>query len=145
MAGASSAFRLGDGVMDRWKIFRRKSADAVAMVLKIDADNEQVVLDFDGEFQQMPPEDLQDEMSDSSPRWILWLFKHERDDGRTQYPLLLVYFSPLSCNAKSKMLYASCTPFIAQTLEIAKVHELQDLEEMTLDKLQSLHASSVTR
>jgi len=42
--------------MDRWKIFRRKSADAVAMVLKIDADNEQVVLDFDGEFQQMPPE-----------------------------------------------------------------------------------------
>ena len=71
--------------------------------------------------------------------------QHARDDGRVQYPLLLLYFSPSSCNAKSKMLYSSATPFIAQTLEIAKVHELQDLEDMTLEKLQEMHASSVTR
>jgi hypothetical protein len=31
MAGASSAFRMGDGVMEKWKVFRRKSVDAVAM------------------------------------------------------------------------------------------------------------------
>jgi hypothetical protein len=170
----ASAFRMGDGVMEKWKVFRRKSCDAVAMILKIDSDNEQVVLD--GDFNETSPEvlsrlmftrnhalrqssflsdqecdgwdawqDLQDEMSDSAPRWILWLFKHARDDGRVQYPLLLVYFSPSSCNARSKMLYSSATPFIAQTLEIAKVHELQDLEDMTLEKLQEMHASSVTR
>jgi hypothetical protein len=71
--------------------------------------------------------------------------QHARDDGRVQYPLLLVYFSPSSCNAKLKMLYSSATPFVAQTLEIAKVHELQDLEDMTLEKLQEMHAASVTR
>jgi hypothetical protein len=41
--------------------------------LKISEDNEQVVTD--GDFQQMSPEDLQEELSDSAPRWILWLFK----------------------------------------------------------------------
>ena len=45
---------MGDGVMEKWKVFRRKSCDAVAMILKIDSDNEQVVLD--GEFMQMDPE-----------------------------------------------------------------------------------------
>ena len=55
---------------------------------------------------------------------IFMLQQHERDDGRVQYPLLLVYFSPSSCNAKSKMLYSSCTPFIAQTLQISKVLHL---------------------
>eukprot|EP00802_Teleaulax_amphioxeia_P031716 Tamp_35148.p2 GENE.Tamp_35148~~Tamp_35148.p2 ORF type:complete len:144 (+),score=55.39 Tamp_35148:109-540(+) len=143
MAGASSAFRMGDGVMDKWKVFRRKSCDFAALVLKIDSDNEQVVVD--GDIALISPEDLQDELSDSAPRWILWLFKHARDDGRVQYPLLLVYFSPESCNAKAKMLYSSCTPFIAQTLEISKVHELQDLEDMTIERLQEMHASSVTR
>lgn len=95
----TSAFRMGDGVLDKWKVFRRKSCDAIAMILKIDTDNEQVVLD--GDFAETSPEvrhagldihpnskmatdpglsrdasqDLQDEMSDSAPRWILWLFK----------------------------------------------------------------------
>ncbi len=31
MAGAASAFRMGDGVMEKWKVFRRKSVEAVAM------------------------------------------------------------------------------------------------------------------
>ena len=42
MSGASSVFRMGDGVMDKWKVFRRKSCDFAALVLKIDSDNEQV-------------------------------------------------------------------------------------------------------
>ncbi len=99
----------------------------------------------DGDIALISPEDLQDDLSDSAPRWILWLFKHARDDGRVQYPLLLLYFSPVSCNSKIKMLYSSCTPFIAQTLEISKVHELQELEDMTIERLQEMHASSVTR
>ena len=44
MSGASSVFRMGDGVMDKWKVFRRKSCDFAALVLKIDSDNEQVVV-----------------------------------------------------------------------------------------------------
>ena len=54
MAGASSAFRMGEGVMDRWKVFRRKTSDALAMVLKIEADNESVVLD--GDLREISPE-----------------------------------------------------------------------------------------
>jgi hypothetical protein len=45
---------MGAGVMDTWKAFRRKSCDAAALVLKIDTDNEQVVLD--GGVQEMSPE-----------------------------------------------------------------------------------------
>jgi hypothetical protein len=44
MSGASSVFRMGNGVMDKWKVFRRKSCDFAALVLKIDSDNEQVVV-----------------------------------------------------------------------------------------------------
>ena len=45
MAGASSAFRMGDGVMDKWKVFRRKSCDFAALVLKIDSEgHERAVL-----------------------------------------------------------------------------------------------------
>lgn len=44
MSGASSVFRMGDGVMDKWKVFRRKSCEFAALVLKIDSDNEQVVV-----------------------------------------------------------------------------------------------------
>lgn len=50
----TSAFRMGDGVLDKWKVFRRKSCDAIAMILKIDTDNEHVVLD--GDFAETSPE-----------------------------------------------------------------------------------------
>ena len=38
-----SAFSMGEGVLERWKVFRRKSCDAIAMILKIDG--EQIVQD----------------------------------------------------------------------------------------------------
>ena len=41
--------------------------------MKMGTDDETVELD--GDVMQMSPEDLQDEMSESQPRWILWYFQ----------------------------------------------------------------------
>ena len=47
-----SAFSIGEGVLERWKAFRRKSCDAIAMILKIDG--EQIVQD--GDLHETSPE-----------------------------------------------------------------------------------------
>lgn len=36
----------------------------------------------------------------------IFSMKISRDDGRIQQPLILVFFSPISCNTKLRMLYS---------------------------------------
>ena len=61
--------------MDTWKAFRRKSCDAAALVLKIDTDNEQVVLD--GGVQQMSPE-VRTDMHLGNELWPQFVSAHTR-------------------------------------------------------------------
>mmetsp|Transcript_18633 Transcript_18633/g.61198 ORF Transcript_18633/g.61198 Transcript_18633/m.61198 type:complete len:110 (+) Transcript_18633:191-520(+) len=106
-------------------------------------DEETIIMD--GDILEITPEELAEDMSESSPRWILWSMKISRDDGRIQQPLILVFFSPISCNTKLRMLYSSRTSLLAEALKISRVHEIQDLDDMTIDNLKSLHINSVTR
>uniref|UniRef100_A0A6U4KZL0 ADF-H domain-containing protein n=1 Tax=Hemiselmis andersenii TaxID=464988 RepID=A0A6U4KZL0_HEMAN len=126
-----------------WMKFRRSSSDAAALVLKLGDDNETV--EVDGGVREMSPEDLADELFDSNPRWIIWIIKIPRDDGRVQYPIIPIYFSPESGNDRSKMLYSSQTTNVAQAFDLGKIHPLHDLEDMTFDALKEMHISSVTR
>eukprot|EP00285_Hemiselmis_virescens_P004118 CAMPEP_0173409084 /NCGR_PEP_ID=MMETSP1356-20130122/71335_1 /TAXON_ID=77927 ORGANISM="Hemiselmis virescens, Strain PCC157" /NCGR_SAMPLE_ID=MMETSP1356 /ASSEMBLY_ACC=CAM_ASM_000847 /LENGTH=131 /DNA_ID=CAMNT_0014370497 /DNA_START=218 /DNA_END=610 /DNA_ORIENTATION=- len=123
-----------------WMKFRRSNPTAAALVLKMGADNESV--EVDGEVREMSPEDLAEELSDSNPRWIIWILKIDRDDGRVQYPLIPLFFSPESCNDRSRMLYSSKTPNVASAFDLGKIHQLRDLDDMTFDSLKEMHISS---
>mmetsp|Transcript_55474 Transcript_55474/g.135922 ORF Transcript_55474/g.135922 Transcript_55474/m.135922 type:complete len:138 (-) Transcript_55474:218-631(-) len=135
---------VGDGVKEVWKKFRQVNVDYAALVLKLDKDEETIVVDGDG-YQEVSPEDLAEDMSDTSPRWIIWSVKIARDDGRVQYPLIPLYFSPKSCNERARMLYSSKTVQVSAEFELAKVHALSDLDDMTMDALTKMHLSTVTR
>lgn len=60
-------------------------------------------------------------MNANSPRYILYSFKFTRPDGRVQYPLVLIFFMPSSAPDRARMLYASVTNTVSETLQIAKV------------------------
>jgi hypothetical protein len=44
--------------------------------------------------------------------------KIDRDDGRVQYPIIPIFFSPESCADRSRMLYSSQTSNVAQSFEV---------------------------
>uniref|UniRef100_A0A7S0E0J7 ADF-H domain-containing protein n=1 Tax=Hanusia phi TaxID=3032 RepID=A0A7S0E0J7_9CRYP len=135
--------KVSDEVMEKWKTIRKKNTECSSMTMKMGTDDETIVMD--GDIIDVTPEDLAEDMSESSPRWILWSMKISRDDGRIQQPLILVFFSPVSCNTKLRMIYSSRTGLLAEALKISKVHEIQDLDDITTENLKKLHISSITR
>eukprot|EP00003_Mantamonas_plastica_P028844 TRINITY_DN6710_c0_g1_i2.p1 TRINITY_DN6710_c0_g1~~TRINITY_DN6710_c0_g1_i2.p1 ORF type:complete len:112 (+),score=27.63 TRINITY_DN6710_c0_g1_i2:102-437(+) len=64
-----------------------------------------------------------------APRYIIYSYKWERDDGRVQYPLIFIYYSPPS-SAMLNMMYASTKVLLQQTFENLKYMEATTADEI---------------
>mmetsp|Transcript_17570 Transcript_17570/g.41413 ORF Transcript_17570/g.41413 Transcript_17570/m.41413 type:complete len:144 (+) Transcript_17570:26-457(+) len=140
---SSGTRRVADEVLELFKKFKLSNASNAAMLLKIDKDDETVVLDE--HFADTTPEDLVEEMSESSPRYIVYSFRMERDGGRIQYPLILIMFMPKSAPDRARMLYASMSNTVGEALDIAKTYELRDLDDFDGEWLKAQVNSTSTR
>jgi hypothetical protein len=139
------SIEISQEVKDTFKKFRTGNAEAAAMVLKVTKDA--LSVDLDEYYESATPEEVAEDLSLSAPRFIVWSYKITRADGRTQFPLCLVYYSPTSGNPAANMLYTRAKPVIITTLSIddSKVYTIQDAEDLTADWLHTTLCKSYTR
>jgi len=79
-------------------------------------------------------EDLQDELPDCYPRFIILSYKIEKSDGRIMYPLCFLNYSPESCGTHQCMLYASCFSEVMVEAGLTESIEVRVADEELVDE-----------
>ncbi|XP_072287833.1 glia maturation factor gamma isoform X1 [Pyxicephalus adspersus] len=115
---------------DRLRKFRfRKETNNAAILMKIDKDKQLVVLEE--EFEDISPDDLQNELPERQPRFLVYSYKYTHDDGRISYPLCMIFSSPVGCKPEQQMMYAGSKNRLVQTAELTKVFEIRNTSDLT--------------
>lgn len=112
-----------------------KKQDNCAFVMKINVKTLEVVLDYEDE--DVTIEDIATDLSPSIPRFIVYSYKHTHKDGRVSYPLVLIYYCPTGGPTNTNILYSSTKPLIADALQIKKIFDASNPEDMTEEWLLS--------
>uniref|UniRef100_H3CI71 Glia maturation factor n=1 Tax=Tetraodon nigroviridis TaxID=99883 RepID=H3CI71_TETNG len=82
-----------EDLVKKLKEFRfRKETNNAAIIMKIDKDKQLVILEE--EHEDISPDDLKDELPERQPRFIIYSYKYQHDDGRVSYPLCFIFSSP---------------------------------------------------
>ncbi|XP_069806722.1 glia maturation factor beta isoform X1 [Dendropsophus ebraccatus] len=129
-------------LVEMLKKFRfRKETSNAAIIMKIDKDRRLVVLEE--ELEGISPDELKDELPERQPRFIVYSYKYQHDDGRVSYPLCFIFSSPVGCKPEQQMMYAGSKNKLVQKAELTKVFEIRNTEDLTeewlLEKLQFFH------
>ncbi|KAK2826610.1 hypothetical protein Q5P01_020824 [Channa striata] len=121
----------------------RKATNNAAIIMKIDKDKQLVILDE--EHEDISPDDLKDELPERQPRYplqicerslaprtfVVYSYKYQHDDGRVSYPLCFIFSSPVGCRPEQQMMYAGSKNKLVQTVELTKVFEIRNTEDLT--------------
>ena len=74
---------------------------------------------------------LREELPGHQPRFIIYSFKLDHGDGRTSYPMCLLFSTPRDCKTELMVMYAGTKLSLVKAAELTKVYEIRDLEELT--------------
>ncbi|XP_010894576.1 glia maturation factor beta [Esox lucius] len=107
----------------------RKATNNAAIIMKIDKDKQLVILDE--EHEDISPDDLKDELPERQPRFVVYSYKYEHSDGRVSYPLCFIFSSPVGCKPEQQMMYAGSKNKLVQTVQLTKVFEIRNTEDLT--------------
>merc|ERR1712227_21738 len=80
-------------------------------------------------------DELQNELPELQPRFVIYSCRYEREDGRVQYPLMFIFMSPSGSMGRMPMAYAGSRNQIKEATGITKVFEVRDLEDLTQEWL----------
>ncbi|XP_074653749.1 glia maturation factor beta-like [Tubulanus polymorphus] len=112
------------------KRFRfRKQKNTAALILKIIPEKLLVVLDE--EYEDKTIEDLVEELPSHLPRYVVYSYVKNHDDGRISYPLCFIFISPSGTKPELQMMYAGSKLEVVKELGLSKVFELRSVEEFT--------------
>ncbi|XP_041035352.1 glia maturation factor gamma-like [Carcharodon carcharias] len=121
-------------LLERLKKFRfRKETTNAAIIIKVDKENQQMVLEE--EHEDISPDSLRNELPERQPRFIVYSYKYVHQDKRVSYPLCLIFSSPQGCNPQQQMMYAGSKNRLVQIGELTKVFEIRNIDELTEDWL----------
>ncbi|KAF2068208.1 hypothetical protein CYY_010469 [Polysphondylium violaceum] len=82
-------------------------------------------------FENISLEKLTEELSDTSPRYIVYISKYTHPDGRVSYPMVFIYFMPKQINPSIAMIYSTNKVVLVNKLEINKCFDASALETLT--------------
>uniref|UniRef100_A0A8C1PZB2 Glia maturation factor n=1 Tax=Cyprinus carpio TaxID=7962 RepID=A0A8C1PZB2_CYPCA len=68
--------------------------------------------------------------------FVVYSYKYQHDDGRVSYPLCFIFSSPVGCKPEQQMMYAGSKNKLVQTVELTKVFEIRNTEDLTEEWLQ---------
>ncbi|CAH1764854.1 9609_t:CDS:2 [Entrophospora sp. SA101] len=94
--------------------------------LKIDREN--LVVVEDEIHDDITLEELVEELPENAPRYIVLSYELNHEDGRKSYPLVLIYYSPISTNPEAHMLYTSSKVYFQQKADLNKTFDIRELE-----------------
>nr|CAG8452173.1 14884_t:CDS:10 [Entrophospora candida] len=91
---------------------------------EIKIDRENLVVVEDEIHDDITLEELVEELPENAPRYIVLSY----EDGRKSYPLVLIYYSPISTNPEAHMLYTSSKVYFQQKADLNKTFDIRELE-----------------
>eukprot|EP00057_Strongylocentrotus_purpuratus_P008061 XP_011662535.1 PREDICTED: glia maturation factor beta isoform X2 [Strongylocentrotus purpuratus] len=86
---------------------------------------------LDEQYENMTPDELQEELPEHQPRYVLYSYCLHHDDGRISYPLCLVFICPQGTKPELAMMYGGSCLELQNIMGLSKYFELSDLEEFT--------------
>ncbi|KAJ2388945.1 hypothetical protein GGI23_005942 [Coemansia sp. RSA 2559] len=137
MAASSVTCTIAPDVLEGVKQFRlqKPGANMQVYVAKIDRNSHTVV--HDETFEDIGFEDLIDELPEDAPRYVIVSYRFVHDDGRVSYPLVFVYYCPLTSAMPARMLYASTQQLFEKVAHLGKSYMLQDKAQFNKEWLES--------
>ncbi|PWN95797.1 glia maturation factor beta [Tilletiopsis washingtonensis] len=122
-------------LLERLKAFRmgKRSVGAAALVVKID--KKTLRMEIEEEFEGIALDELQEELPENSPRFVVMSYELEHRDGRKSYPLVIIYWAPPTSSMELATLYASAMSHFSTASDIAKVLDVREgvLEKKSID------------
>ncbi|CDH55718.1 predicted protein [Lichtheimia corymbifera JMRC:FSU:9682] len=115
--------------------FAKYSSGNAAFVLQIDRKQLQIV--EDEVYDNISIEDLVEELPENSPRFIILSYELQHTDGRKNFPLVFIYWSPSTAKTEISMLYASAKTFLQDTIDIHRGIDIREPETLTAEYLDS--------
>jgi len=117
-------------VIDAYMQLRKKhNASNVAFVCK--CVKAELLIRLDESYDNITLEELAEDLSDSSPRYIFYSYKWIRDDGRVSYPLILIFYSPESVHIELNLLYSSSKPNLVTKLAVQKTFDVYGTDDLS--------------
>ncbi|UZJ51671.1 hypothetical protein CBS101457_000991 [Exobasidium rhododendri] len=127
---------IGTPLLDKIKTFRmnKHSKGNSAIVVKID--KTKLEMDIEEEFNDVDLEELREELPENSPRFVLLSYELKHRDGRTSFPLVLIYWAPQTSSMDLSTLYTSALQNFSVRADVGKVLDIREgeLDKETLDK-----------
>ncbi|GAB1601367.1 glia maturation factor beta-like [Argonauta hians] len=123
---------LKEDVKERIKQFRFANKKCTAaVILKVDMNTLKVIID--SEYEDCTVDEIQEDLPDSQPRFVVLSYVYNHSDGRVSYPLVFIFVSPLGCKPEQQMLYAGSVRALTKELEMTKVFDIRSTEEFTVE------------
>lgn len=89
------------------------------------------------ELDDVTPEDIAEEFEDFEPRYVMYMYEYERDDGRVTYPLCFIWYNPSGCDVHLNMIYGQTTEALVDLLKASKTFNVQDPDDLTSEWLRA--------
>ncbi|ORY93821.1 glia maturation factor beta-like protein [Syncephalastrum racemosum] len=133
----SSTCDISPELVEKIKEFRfaKYSSGNAAFVLQIDRKKLEIV--EDEVHDNISVEDLVEELPENSPRFIILSYELTHSDGRKNFPLVFIYWSPSTAKAEINMLYASAKTFLQEKINVNRGFDIREPEQFTDEFLSS--------
>ncbi|XP_065178808.1 glia maturation factor gamma-like [Sycon ciliatum] len=136
MSGSSSVCEIDPELKAKLRKFRfRKETTNGAIVMKVD--KAALLVKVDEEYDDIPLDELAEELPTSQPRFVVYSYKYEHKDGRLSYPLCFIFYSPEGCSVDLNMMYAGSKTSLTKEADIGKIFEVRSTEDITEEWLKS--------
>lgn len=83
-------------------------------------------------------EDLVEELPENTPRFVILSYELKHDDGRVNFPLLFIYWSPSTAKAEVNMLYASAKTYLQDKISVNRGFDIREADTLTDEYLRKL-------
>ncbi|KAI8140093.1 hypothetical protein BJV82DRAFT_671864 [Fennellomyces sp. T-0311] len=128
---ASTTCDIDPELVEKLKQFRfaKYSSGNAAFVLQID--RKQLKIVEDEVYDDITIEDLVEELPENTPRFIILSYELQHSDGRKNFPLVFIYWSPSTAKAEVHMLYASAKTYLQEKIGVTRDLDIREPEMLT--------------
>jgi len=121
-------YRFAEGLTQKLAAFKRASKGNSALVLQINHDAGEI--QQHGEYHDTPLDAIASDLSEAIPAYILYTFRWQHADGRTQYPFCLVGFMPQAVPPHLRVMYARPVTELRDHLSVNKHFTCEDIDDL---------------
>ncbi|KAL4403045.1 actin filament debranching protein [Malassezia pachydermatis] len=122
----STTVDIDPSLLTELRTFRlsKSTSKGAAFVVKID--KKKLLIEKEEILDPITPEELEEELPEHSPRFVILSFELHHADGRTSYPLVLIHWAPVSASMELSTLYASALSMFSVKADVGKVIDIRD-------------------